>query len=119
MLATIEAKWNLPALTSRDANAATVADFLAPGPPTCSTAGNRAAAGAGVGWRWTPKINLTDKLRQLDTPYAGIVGYLNDYKLVVVKVHRRVRLAPPTRNIKDSSSRPRRTADNRAARPAM
>lgn len=28
MLATIEAKWNLPALTYRDANAATVMDFL-------------------------------------------------------------------------------------------
>jgi phospholipase C len=28
VLATIEAKWNLPALTSRDANAATVMDFL-------------------------------------------------------------------------------------------
>jgi len=31
VLATIEAKWNLPALTYRDANAATVADFLDPG----------------------------------------------------------------------------------------
>ena len=28
MLATIEAKWNLPALTDRDANAARVMDFL-------------------------------------------------------------------------------------------
>jgi hypothetical protein len=28
VLATIEAKWNLPALTRRDANAATVMDFL-------------------------------------------------------------------------------------------
>jgi len=28
VLATIEAKWNLPALTNRDANAHTVADFL-------------------------------------------------------------------------------------------
>jgi phospholipase C len=28
MLATIEAKWNLPALTYRDANATTVMDFL-------------------------------------------------------------------------------------------
>ena len=28
VLATIEAKWNLPALTYRDANAATVMDFL-------------------------------------------------------------------------------------------
>jgi mannose-6-phosphate isomerase-like protein (cupin superfamily) len=34
------------------------------------------------------KINLAEKLRRLDAPYApGIVGYLNDYKLVVVKVH--------------------------------
>jgi phospholipase C len=30
VLATIEAKWNLPALTNRDANAATVMDFLNP-----------------------------------------------------------------------------------------
>jgi phospholipase C len=30
VLATIEAKWNLPALTRRDANAATVMDFLDP-----------------------------------------------------------------------------------------
>jgi phospholipase C len=28
VLATIETKWNLPALTDRDANAATVMDFL-------------------------------------------------------------------------------------------
>jgi phospholipase C len=28
VLATIEAKWNLPALTYRDANAKTVTDFL-------------------------------------------------------------------------------------------
>jgi phospholipase C len=28
VLATIEAKWNLPALTNRDANATTVMDFL-------------------------------------------------------------------------------------------
>jgi phospholipase C len=33
VLATIEAKWNLPALTYRDANAATVMDFLNPGQP--------------------------------------------------------------------------------------
>jgi phospholipase C len=32
VLATIEAKWNLPALTFRDANAHTVADFLTPTP---------------------------------------------------------------------------------------
>ena len=32
ILATIEAKWNLPALSNRDANAATVMDFLAPEP---------------------------------------------------------------------------------------
>ena len=32
------------------------------------------------------KINLAEKLAQLDRPYRpGIVGYLNDYKLVVVK----------------------------------
>jgi phospholipase C len=30
VLATIEAKWNLPALTLRDANAETVMDFLDP-----------------------------------------------------------------------------------------
>ena len=30
VLATIEAKWNLPRLTYRDANAATVMDFLNP-----------------------------------------------------------------------------------------
>jgi phospholipase C len=34
VLATIEAKWNLPAMTYRDANAATLADFLRPGQPT-------------------------------------------------------------------------------------
>ncbi len=33
VLATIEAKWNLPALTFRDANATTVADFLDPSGP--------------------------------------------------------------------------------------
>jgi phospholipase C len=30
VLATIEAQWNLPALTYRDANATTLADFLDP-----------------------------------------------------------------------------------------
>jgi phospholipase C len=33
ILATIEHKWNLPALTNRDANAATIMDFLDPGHP--------------------------------------------------------------------------------------
>jgi mannose-6-phosphate isomerase-like protein (cupin superfamily) len=37
--------------------------------------------------RMDDKVNLADKLAQLDEPYVpGIVGYLNDYKLVVVKV---------------------------------
>jgi phospholipase C len=34
VLATIEAKWNLPALTRRDANAATIMDFLDPSTPS-------------------------------------------------------------------------------------
>jgi mannose-6-phosphate isomerase-like protein (cupin superfamily) len=34
------------------------------------------------------KVNLADKLELLDGLWQpGIVGYLNDYKLVVVKVH--------------------------------
>jgi len=34
------------------------------------------------------KINLAEKLALLDAPYRpGIVGYLNGYKLEVVKVH--------------------------------
>jgi phospholipase C len=33
VLATIEAQWNLPALTYRDANAATLIDFLDPTTP--------------------------------------------------------------------------------------
>ena len=37
VLATIEAKWNLPALTYRDANAATVMDFLDPTHATFAT----------------------------------------------------------------------------------
>jgi mannose-6-phosphate isomerase-like protein (cupin superfamily) len=33
------------------------------------------------------KINLAEKIRLLERPYSpGIVGYLNDYKLAVVKV---------------------------------
>ncbi len=33
------------------------------------------------------KVNLNEKSRLLDKPYSpGIVGYLNDYKLAVVKV---------------------------------
>jgi mannose-6-phosphate isomerase-like protein (cupin superfamily) len=33
------------------------------------------------------KVNLAEKLELLDKPYTpGIVGYLNDYKLIVVKV---------------------------------
>ena len=35
----------------------------------------------------TEKINLAAKLAQLDRPYQpGIVGFMNDYKLQVVKV---------------------------------
>jgi mannose-6-phosphate isomerase-like protein (cupin superfamily) len=35
----------------------------------------------------TEKINLAEKLALLDGPYRpGIVGYLNDYKLQIVKV---------------------------------
>ena len=37
VLATIEAKWNLPALTYRDANAATVMDFLDASQPAFTT----------------------------------------------------------------------------------
>ncbi|MGD0198265.1 MAG: alkaline phosphatase family protein [Solirubrobacteraceae bacterium] len=53
VLATIEAQWNLPALTYRDANAATLADFLDPAaaafmtPPTLAAPGNLAASEAG------------------------------------------------------------------------
>jgi hypothetical protein len=33
------------------------------------------------------KVNLAEKVRLLERPYnPGIVGYLNDYKLAVVKV---------------------------------
>ena len=33
------------------------------------------------------KVNLAEKLQLLDKPYSpGVVGYLNDYKLMVVKV---------------------------------
>jgi mannose-6-phosphate isomerase-like protein (cupin superfamily) len=33
------------------------------------------------------KVNLAEKIGLLDTPFTpGIVGYLNDYKLVAVKV---------------------------------
>ena len=33
------------------------------------------------------KVNLADKIRLLGRPYSpGIVGYLNDYKLAVVRV---------------------------------
>ena len=33
------------------------------------------------------KVNLAQKIGLLDEPYSpGIVGYLNDYKLVVVRV---------------------------------
>ncbi|MEA2280549.1 MAG: hypothetical protein QOK21_1156 [Solirubrobacteraceae bacterium] len=34
------------------------------------------------------KVNLAEKLARLDAPFQpGIVGYLNDYKLAVVKAH--------------------------------
>ena len=46
VLATIEAQWNLPALTYRDANAATVADFLDPTTPTFLTPPTLAAPGS-------------------------------------------------------------------------
>jgi mannose-6-phosphate isomerase-like protein (cupin superfamily) len=38
--------------------------------------------------RMEDKVNLSQKFTLLDQPYSpGIVGYLNDYKLQVVKVH--------------------------------
>jgi mannose-6-phosphate isomerase-like protein (cupin superfamily) len=38
--------------------------------------------------RMENKVNLSQKFTLLDKPYTpGIVGYLNDYKLQVVKVH--------------------------------
>jgi phospholipase C len=51
LLATIQAKWNLPAMTYRDANAATMADFLAPTvqfptPPTLAPPSNLASSEA-------------------------------------------------------------------------
>ena len=34
------------------------------------------------------KVRLADKLGLLDCPYRpGLIGYLNDYKLLVVRVH--------------------------------
>jgi mannose-6-phosphate isomerase-like protein (cupin superfamily) len=34
------------------------------------------------------KVNLTQKVELLNKPYSpGVIGYLNDYKLAVVKVH--------------------------------
>jgi mannose-6-phosphate isomerase-like protein (cupin superfamily) len=34
------------------------------------------------------KVNVQEKLALLDRPYApGIVGFLNDYKIIVVKIH--------------------------------
>jgi mannose-6-phosphate isomerase-like protein (cupin superfamily) len=37
--------------------------------------------------RMDDKITLADKIRLLDEPYhPGIVGYLNDYKLLVVRI---------------------------------
>jgi mannose-6-phosphate isomerase-like protein (cupin superfamily) len=37
--------------------------------------------------RMDDKVNLAEKLELLDRPYVpGIIGYLNDYKLIVVKV---------------------------------
>jgi mannose-6-phosphate isomerase-like protein (cupin superfamily) len=34
------------------------------------------------------QVNLAEKIALLDKPFSpGIVGYLNDYKLVVVRVH--------------------------------
>ena len=38
-------------------------------------------------WRVDDKVNLAEKIGLLEEPYVpGIVGYLNDYKLVVVRV---------------------------------
>jgi phospholipase C len=52
ILATIQAKWNLPAMTYRDANATTMADFLDtkvrfPQPPTLAAPSNLAASEQG------------------------------------------------------------------------
>jgi hypothetical protein len=50
--------------------------------------------GAASLFRMDDKVNLAEKIGLLDKPYSpGIVGYLNDYKLVVVRVRGRVRLA--------------------------
>jgi phospholipase C len=47
VLATIEAKWNLPALTLRDANAHDISDFLDPYAPTILTPPTLAGPGNG------------------------------------------------------------------------
>src|SRR5215211_1123644 len=47
----------------------------------------RSRCGSGKLWRMDDKVNLAQKIGLLDQPYSpGIVGYLNDYKLVVVRV---------------------------------
>ena len=34
------------------------------------------------------KVNLAEKIKLLDKPYVpGVIGYLNNYKLLVVRVH--------------------------------
>ena len=42
---------------------------------------------AAYAWAMDDKVNLSEKLALLSGPYQpGVVGYLNDYKLQVVKV---------------------------------
>ena len=63
------------------------------------------------------KINLAAKFALLDAPYEpGIVGYLNDLKLQIVKVKGRVRLAQARRHRRLLPRRPR-TAHDSPARP--
>jgi phospholipase C len=75
VLATIAAKWNLPAMTYRDANATTVADFLDPSkpallePPTLTGSGDVAAGEANCD-------SSDPKLTVLPAPQVTHVGRL-------------------------------------------
>jgi len=88
VLATIEAKWNLPALTYRDANATTLADFLDTSKPALLEP--PMLAGAGDAARGTRNCVTTEpKLAVVPAP-ATIINTANGRLLVRFRgLHRR------------------------------
>ncbi len=92
ILATIQAKWNLPAMTLRDANAATLADFLSPRvtfpePPTLSGPSNIARTEAACDTK-APTFTVHPYPRPAPPVHVLLTASLaHDHRSVIARLH--------------------------------